>query len=97
MGKTKACQSGPEKNVPAAAKNVPCPDASFSPTHHAAAGRAARARLCTPGQLVEMGVAEKRLPLPLVYRELLQLESKRMAGFSFAKSEGEDPHGRSIT
>lgn len=42
-------------------------------------------------KLVELGVAEKRLPLPLVYRDLLQLESKRLAGFSFAKPEGRGP------
>ncbi|MBN2025856.1 MAG: helix-turn-helix transcriptional regulator [Actinobacteria bacterium] len=42
-------------------------------------------------KLVEIGVAEKRLPLPLIYRALLQLESKRMAGFTFAKPGGKGP------
>jgi DNA-binding PadR family transcriptional regulator len=42
-------------------------------------------------KLVAMGVAEKRLPLPLVYRTLLQLESRRLAGFGFAKPEGRGP------
>lgn len=43
------------------------------------------------GKLVELGVAEKRLPLPIVYRDLLQLEGKRLAGFSFARPEGRGP------
>jgi PadR family transcriptional regulator PadR len=42
-------------------------------------------------KLVAMGVAEKRLPLPLIYRALTYLEVKRMAGFQFKKHEGRGP------
>jgi DNA-binding PadR family transcriptional regulator len=42
-------------------------------------------------KLVEMGVTEKRLPLAVVYRELLHLEARRLAGFEFAKPEGRGP------
>jgi PadR family transcriptional regulator PadR len=42
-------------------------------------------------KLVAMGVAEKRLPLPLIYRALAYLEVKRMAGFEFKKHEGRGP------
>lgn len=42
-------------------------------------------------KLVAMGVAEKRLPLPLIYRVLGYLEVKRLAGFKFKKPEGRGP------
>jgi len=42
-------------------------------------------------KLVELGVAERRLPLPIIYRELLQMEGKKLVGFKFARHEGRGP------
>jgi len=42
-------------------------------------------------RLVEMGVIEKRLPLPIIYRVLRRLERDKLAVSDHAESEGRGP------
>ena len=42
-------------------------------------------------RLVEMGVIEKRLPLPVIYRVLRRLERDKLAVSGHAESEGRGP------
>ena len=42
-------------------------------------------------KLVGLGVAEKRLPLPVIYRELLQLEGRKLVKFKLKRPEGRGP------
>jgi PadR family transcriptional regulator PadR len=91
MGKGKACKSGPGKDVPAAADKRAMPRRFLLPSIMLLLAEKPSHGYALLEKLVELGVAEKRLPLPIVYRELLQLEGKRLAAFSFAKPEGRGP------
>jgi PadR family transcriptional regulator PadR len=91
MGKTKAGKPGTGKSGSAGSDKRSMPRRFLLPTIMLLLAEEPSHGYALLDKLVEMGVAEKRLPLPLVYRALLQLESKRMAGFSFAKSEGRGP------
>lgn len=91
MGKGKACKSGPGKDVPAAAEKRAMPRRFLLPSIMLLLAEQPSHGYALLEKLVELGVAEKRLPLPIVYRGLLQLEGKRMAGFKFAKPEGRGP------
>lgn len=91
MGKGKACKSGPGKDVPAAAEKRAMPRRFLLPSIMLLLAEQPSHGYALLQQLVNMGAVEKRLPLPIVYRELLQLEGKRMAGFKFAKPEGRGP------
>jgi len=91
MAKGKAGKPGPKKNGSAASEKRSMPRRFLLPTIMLLLAEGPSHGYALLDKLVEVGVAEKRLPLPLIYRALLQLESKRMAGFTFAKSEGRGP------
>lgn len=91
MGKAKAEKPGPGKNRSTASERRTMPRRFLLPAIMLLLAEEPSHGYALLDKLVEIGVAEKRLPLPLVYRALLQLESKRMAGFTFAKSGGKGP------
>lgn len=91
MGKARAGKPGPKKSVSAVAEKRSMPRRFLLPAIMLLLAEEPSHGYALLEKLVELGVAEKRLPLPIVYRDLLQLESKRMAGFSFAKPGGRGP------
>ncbi len=91
MGKQRAGKAGPRKDTVAASEKRQMPRRFLLPSIMLLLAEQPSHGYALLQQLVNMGAAEKRLPLPIVYRELLQLEGKRMAAFSFAKPEGRGP------
>lgn len=91
MAKGKAGKPEPKRSGSAASEKRSMPRRFLLPTIMLLLAEEPAHGYALLDKLVEIGVAEKRLPLPLIYRALLQLESKRMAGFSFAKSAGKGP------
>jgi len=91
MAKAKAGKPGPKRSGGASGEKRSMPRRFLLPTIMLLLAEEPAHGYALLDKLVEIGVAEKRLPLPLIYRALLQLESKRMAGFSFAKSGGKGP------
>jgi PadR family transcriptional regulator PadR len=91
MGKKKAAKPDSKKEPNAASEKRQMPRRFLLPSIMLLLAEEPSHGYALLQQLVELGVAEKRLPLPVVYRELLFLESKRMAGFVFAKPEGRGP------
>jgi PadR family transcriptional regulator PadR len=91
MGKAKAGKSGSRKDLPAAPEKRAMPRRFLLPSIMLLLAEEPSHGYALLEKLVELGAAEKRLPLPIVYRELLQLESRRLAGFSFVKPQGRGP------
>ena len=91
MGKQRAGKAGPRKDTVAVSEKRQMPRRFLLPSIMLLLAEQPSHGYALLQQLVDMGAAEKRLPLPVIYRELLYLECKRMAGFDFAKPVGRGP------
>ncbi|MEW6554301.1 MAG: helix-turn-helix transcriptional regulator [Actinomycetota bacterium] len=91
MGKQRAGKPGPREDGATASERRQMPRRFLLPSIMLLLAEEPSHGYALVQKLVAMGAAEKRLPLAVVYRELLHLESRRMAGFDFAKPEGRGP------
>ncbi|MDI6830370.1 MAG: PadR family transcriptional regulator [Actinomycetota bacterium] len=91
MGKTRCSDEEPRGGAPLPAGQNPIPRRFLTPSILLLLGEEPMHGYAILGKLVELGAVGKRLPLPVIYRELLQMEARKLVGFKFAKPEGRGP------
>lgn len=91
MTKSRGSKPGPGKPFPAASEKRSMPRRFLLPSIMLLLSEEPSHGYALLEKLVEIGAAEKRLPLPIIYRELAYLEVKKMATASLVKTEGRGP------
>jgi len=91
MGKQKSSKPGPGKPFPGISDKSSMPRRFLLPSIMLLLAEEPSHGYVLLEKLVEMGVAEARLPLPMIYRALHYLEIKKMAVSSMVKTGGRGP------
>jgi len=91
MGKQRNGKPRPGKPFPAASEKRSLPRRFLLPSIMLLLSEEPSHGYALLEKLVEMGAAEKRLPLPIIYRALAYLEVKKMATARLVKTEGRGP------